>query len=52
MCSLTGSDVVVLNRNNSQNRLEAATPVDPETPLGRSVQQLVRLPEKNPCPTL
>jgi diguanylate cyclase (GGDEF)-like protein len=33
--SLTGSDVVVLNRNNSQNRLEAATPVDPESPLGR-----------------
>jgi diguanylate cyclase (GGDEF)-like protein len=35
--SLAGSDVVVLNRNNSQNRLEAATPVDPETRLGRKL---------------
>jgi len=31
--SLPGSSVVVLNRNNSANRLEAATPVDPEGPL-------------------
>jgi diguanylate cyclase (GGDEF)-like protein len=31
--SLSGSRIVVLNRNNSQNRLEAATPVEPEAPL-------------------
>jgi diguanylate cyclase (GGDEF)-like protein len=32
--SLT-AEVFVLNRNNSQNRLEAATPVDPARALGR-----------------
>ena len=31
--SLPGADIVVLNRNNSQNRLEAATPLAPERPL-------------------
>ncbi len=31
--SLAGSEIVVLNRNNSQNRLEAATPVAPASPL-------------------
>ena len=31
--SLADSEIVVLNRNNSQNRLEAATPVDPSSPL-------------------
>ncbi len=35
--SLAGSEIVVLNRNNSQNRLEAATPVDPDGALGRSL---------------
>jgi diguanylate cyclase (GGDEF)-like protein len=35
--SLAGAEIVVLNRNNSQNRLEAATPVDPEGPLGRKL---------------
>ena len=34
--SLT-ADIVVLNRNNSQNRLEAATPVDPSRALGRKL---------------
>ena len=29
--TLPSSDVVVLNRNNSQNRLEATTPVDPDS---------------------
>jgi diguanylate cyclase (GGDEF)-like protein len=32
--SLPASRIVVLNRNNSQNRLEAATPVDAESALG------------------
>ena len=31
--SLPDAEIVVLNRNNSQNRLEAATPVAPERPL-------------------
>jgi len=31
--SLVGSEIVVLNRNNSQNRLEAATPVGAESPI-------------------
>jgi diguanylate cyclase (GGDEF)-like protein len=33
--SLPDAEIVVLNRNNSQNRLEAATPVAPERPLAR-----------------
>ena len=32
--SLTDAEIVVLNRNNSQNRLEAATPVDPDGAIG------------------
>ena len=35
--SLADSEIVVLNRNNSQNRLEAATPVDPSGPLARTL---------------
>ncbi|NUT57161.1 MAG: GGDEF domain-containing protein, partial [Thermoleophilia bacterium] len=35
--SLAATEVVVLNRNNSQNRLEPATPVDAESPLGRKL---------------
>lgn len=31
--SLAGSEVVVLNRNNSDDRLEATTPVTPDSPL-------------------
>lgn len=31
--SLSGAEIVVLNRNNSQNRLEAATPLAPHDPL-------------------
>jgi diguanylate cyclase (GGDEF)-like protein len=37
--SLPGSSVVVLNRNNSANRLEAATPLDAEAPLARRLNQ-------------
>src|SRR5918992_1472781 len=33
--SLDGADVVVLNRNNSQNRLEATTPIDEESIFAR-----------------
>jgi diguanylate cyclase (GGDEF)-like protein len=33
--SLAGSEIVVLNRNNSQNRLEAATPVAPSSPVAQ-----------------
>ena len=33
--SLESSRIIVLNRNNSQNRLEAATPVEPESALAR-----------------
>jgi diguanylate cyclase (GGDEF)-like protein len=33
--SLEGSNVVVLNRNNSQNRLEATTPIDEESTFAR-----------------
>jgi len=33
--ALPGSSVVVLNRNNSQNRLEAATPVDAAAPFAQ-----------------
>ena len=32
--SLPATHIVVLNRNNSQNRLEAATPIDAGSPLG------------------
>ena len=35
--SLDGSEIVVLNRNNSQNRLEAATPVAPASPIGQKL---------------
>jgi diguanylate cyclase (GGDEF)-like protein len=35
--SLADSEIVVLNRNNSQNRLEAATPVNPASALGRTL---------------
>jgi len=35
--SLADSEIVVLNRNNSQNRLEAATPVNPSSPLAQSL---------------
>ena len=35
--SLPGADVVVLSRNNSQNRLEAVTPVAPERPLAQKL---------------
>ena len=36
--SIGGSQVTVLNRNNSADRLEAATPVAPECPLAGSLQ--------------
>ena len=36
--SIAGSQVTVLNRNNSADRLEAATPVGPECPLAGSLQ--------------
>jgi diguanylate cyclase (GGDEF)-like protein len=35
--SLGGSEIVVLTRNNSQNRLEAATPVAPASPIGQKL---------------
>ena len=35
--SLRTSRIVVLNRNNSQNRLEAATPLDPAGSLGQKL---------------
>ena len=35
--SLENSEIVVLNRNNSQNRLEAATPVEPSSPLAQKL---------------
>jgi diguanylate cyclase (GGDEF)-like protein len=35
--SLAGSEIVVLNRNNSQNRLEAATPVAAASPIARKL---------------
>ena len=35
--SLPGAQIVVLNRNNSQNRLEAATHVEPSSTLGRKL---------------
>jgi diguanylate cyclase (GGDEF)-like protein len=35
--SLDASRIVVLNRNNSQNRLEAATAVDPDDPLAHKL---------------
>ncbi|MDQ3067919.1 MAG: diguanylate cyclase, partial [Actinomycetota bacterium] len=35
--SLVDSTIVVLNRNNSQNRLEAATPVEPSSALARKL---------------
>jgi len=35
--SITGSRVTVLNRNNSADRLEAATPVEAECPLATSL---------------
>ena len=35
--SLDAAEIVVLNRNNSQNRLEAATPVDPASRLARTL---------------
>ncbi len=35
--SLPGADVVVLNRNNSQNRLEATTPIDERSTLARKL---------------
>jgi hypothetical protein len=34
--AIEGSRVTVLNRNNSADRLEAATPVEPDCPLGTS----------------
>jgi diguanylate cyclase (GGDEF)-like protein len=36
--TIGGSRVTVLNRNNSADRLEAATPVEPECPLHTSLQ--------------
>ena len=39
--SLGGSEIVVLNRNNSQNRLEAATPVPPGEPDRREARRLL-----------
>jgi HAMP domain-containing protein len=36
--SIAGSRVTVLNRNNSADRLEAATPVEVECPLATSLQ--------------
>ena len=36
--SIAGSQVTVLNRNNSADRLEAATPVAPECPLAGSLE--------------
>ena len=36
--SISGTQVTVLNRNNSADRLEAATPVAPECPLAGSLQ--------------
>jgi len=35
--TVPGSAVVVLNRNNSANRLEATTPVAPDTPFAESL---------------
>jgi diguanylate cyclase (GGDEF)-like protein len=35
--TLPSAEIVVLNRNNSQNRLEAATSVAPERPLARKL---------------
>jgi diguanylate cyclase (GGDEF)-like protein len=35
--SLGGSEIVVLNRNNSQNRLEAATPVATASPIAEKL---------------
>jgi diguanylate cyclase (GGDEF)-like protein len=35
--SLGGSQIVVLTRNNSQNRLEAATPVAPASPIAQKL---------------
>jgi uncharacterized protein HemX len=35
--SVPGSEVVVLNRNNSANRLEATTPVAADTPFAESL---------------
>ena len=39
--SLADSEIVVLNRNNSQNRLEAATPVDPSGPTRPDARRLL-----------
>jgi diguanylate cyclase (GGDEF)-like protein len=36
--SIPGSDVVVLNRNNSDNRLELATPLVDDSPLSEKLQ--------------
>jgi diguanylate cyclase (GGDEF)-like protein len=36
--SISDSDVVVLNRNNSDNRLEAATPVPGDSPLRETLE--------------
>jgi diguanylate cyclase (GGDEF)-like protein len=36
--AIEGSRVTVLNRNNSADRLEAATPVEPDCPLSTSLQ--------------
>ena len=36
--SLPGSTVVVFNRNNSENRLKAATPVEEDSPLTATLQ--------------
>jgi diguanylate cyclase (GGDEF)-like protein len=35
--SLDGANVIVLNRNNSQNRLEATTPIDEESTFARNL---------------
>lgn len=35
--SLAGAEIVVLNRNNSQNRLEAATPLESSSPLAQKL---------------
>ena len=39
--SLAGSEIVVLNRNNSQNRLDAATPVTLRQPDRREARRLL-----------
>ena len=48
--SLAGSEIVVLNRNNSQDRLEATTPVEAGGPGGAEARRLLaRLVPRRPA---